>query len=703
MIVVFVLDTSVSMNQRATGGLALLDCAKSAAEHFIKVRQRDPANRGDTYALVTCEEGSAAMKAFDRHPWAGFLAALKGAAALDLTRLGPALKRALDALHLHRLAGGTDAWGVGYQPASLEPTALLLLSDGTELTSHEGVDQALQLPTGPMLGSELVAAPYRWDQRLFAALLRMPALDAAGAPAYALGSSAAAAAAEVPAADSSVAALCEKTGGRCYSVGSLRALLACMEGLAQRLAPALVASFLALPCPDAPQLAQLPDATVAACQHKVLAVRQANLAGFWPIPEAFRLDPGLTVLPPRAAQPRLAFLPQAVEPGVPANFPVDVLEVEPSPINGFMLGALRGGLPEALAWPVCTAPTGGAALDGGGAAREPFGFLRLSRGGAAVNLHLLPFNYPVLFRLLDQLAAMPLSARMAPPPLWRSELERYLGSIPPYYCAPLKMAFKRLGLPAHLAPDVRDGGLGFALTAFLRRLQHQAKQEVDCMHAAIAATLEADAPGLGAGSAASLRTPRGAASMNDLAEGAAGVAELLQQDAALAARLFAAAGRRPRDAVRQAAASAKVDTARFSVPVARMGDYLEAAARYAPLRDPSLDDDERARLNRNAFGNPFLRDKRAASGANAGPVDEAADEARALDQGFAGGSPGLLPRRTRHRGSRGALRASTAGPHAGAPAAPPAPIPAPQADENDAALLDARWAEMLRQPAPGGR
>lgn len=40
----------------------------------------------------------------------------------------------------------------------------------------------------------------------------------------------------------------------------------------------------------------------------------------------------------------------------------------------------------------------------------------------------------------------------------------------------LQMAFKRMGLPAHLAPDVRDGGLGFALTAFLKRLQHQAKQ-----------------------------------------------------------------------------------------------------------------------------------------------------------------------------------------------------------------------------------
>ena len=48
-----------------------------------------------------------------------------------------------------------------------------------------------------------------------------------------------------------------------------------------------------------------------ACLHKVLTVRHATLAGFWPIPEAFRLEPGLTSLPPRLAQPSLAYLPQA--------------------------------------------------------------------------------------------------------------------------------------------------------------------------------------------------------------------------------------------------------------------------------------------------------------------------------------------------------------------------------------------------------
>lgn len=54
-----------------------------------------------------------------------------------------------------------------------------------------------------------------------------------------------------------------------------------------------------------------------------------------------------------------------------------------------------------------------------------------------------------------------------------------------------------------------------------------------------------------------------------------GAAALLQREAALAAQLFDAAGRRPPGGIRQAAASSGSKIARFSVPVSRMGDYLE--------------------------------------------------------------------------------------------------------------------------------
>ena len=42
---------------------------------------------------------------------------------------------------------------------------------------------------------------------------------------------------------------------------------------------------------------------------------------------------------------------------------------------------------------------------------------------------------------------MPLTARLAPPPLWRSELERYFTSVPQYYCAPLKALLLSISLP----------------------------------------------------------------------------------------------------------------------------------------------------------------------------------------------------------------------------------------------------------------
>jgi hypothetical protein len=56
---------------------------------------------------------------------------------------------------------------------------------------------------------------------------------------------------------------------------------------------------------------------------------------------------------------------------------------------------------------------------------------------------------------------------------------------------------------------------------------------------------------------------------------------------------------------------ASAAVASHSVLVASMGDYLEAAARRAadrqtaPLRDPFADDEELARRQSAAFGNPF--------------------------------------------------------------------------------------------------
>ncbi|TRZ05340.1 hypothetical protein HGM15179_021767 [Zosterops borbonicus] len=47
-ILLFLIDTSASMNQRAYLGTSYLDIAKGAVEIFMKLRARDPASRGDS-------------------------------------------------------------------------------------------------------------------------------------------------------------------------------------------------------------------------------------------------------------------------------------------------------------------------------------------------------------------------------------------------------------------------------------------------------------------------------------------------------------------------------------------------------------------------------------------------------------------------------------------------------------------------------
>ncbi|KAK2849463.1 hypothetical protein Q5P01_009297 [Channa striata] len=55
-ILLFLLDTSASMNQRTYLGTTYLDVAKGAVEVFMKLRARDPASRGDRYMLVTFDD-----------------------------------------------------------------------------------------------------------------------------------------------------------------------------------------------------------------------------------------------------------------------------------------------------------------------------------------------------------------------------------------------------------------------------------------------------------------------------------------------------------------------------------------------------------------------------------------------------------------------------------------------------------------------
>ena len=61
---------------------------------------------------------------------------------------------------------------------------------------------------------------------------------------------------------------------------------------------------------------------------------------------------------------------------------------------------------------------------------HPFGYLKASSNLISVNLFIMPYNYPVLLPLLDDLFKV---HRLKPSPMWRQAFENYLRDVPSYY------------------------------------------------------------------------------------------------------------------------------------------------------------------------------------------------------------------------------------------------------------------------------
>lgn len=112
-------------------------------------------------------------------------------------------------------------------------------------------------------------------------------------------------------------------------------------------------------------------------------------------------------------------------------------------------------------------------------AGHPFGYLKASTNLSCVNLFVMPYNYPVLLQLLDELFR---THRFKPTMEWRVQLGNYLKMMPCYYIAPLKRALTRMGAPPTLAqsliPDA-ENTLSYSVSQYLKKLKIQAKNEFE--------------------------------------------------------------------------------------------------------------------------------------------------------------------------------------------------------------------------------
>ncbi|XP_065586359.1 integrator complex subunit 6 isoform X2 [Cyrtonyx montezumae] len=578
-ILLFLIDTSASMNQRTHLGTTYLDIAKGAVETFMKLRARDPASRGDRYMLVTFEEPPYAIKAGWKENHATFMNELKNLQAEGLTTLGQSLRTAFDLLNLNRLVTGIDNYGQGRNPFFLEPAIIITVTDGSKLTTTSGIQEELHLPlNSPLPGSELTKEPFRWDQRLFALVLRLPGVSSPESEQVA----------GVPVDDSAITPMCEVTGGRSYCVCSPRMLNQCLESLVQKVQSGVVINFeKAGPDPSPIDDGQVDISRPFGPQpwhscHKLIYVRPNPKTGVpighWPVPESFWPDQNSPTLPPRTSHPVVKFSCTDCEPMVIDKLPFDKYELEPSPLTQFILERKS---PQTC-WQVYVSNSAKYSELG-----HPFGYLKASTALNCVNLFVMPYNYPVLLPLLDDL----FKVHKAKPTLkWLQSFESYLKTMPPYYLGPLKKAVRMMGAPNLIADNV-EYGLSYSVISYLKKLSQQGITG---------------------------EIPHRPLDFN-MKEYAGFQIALLNKD--LKPQTFRNAYDIPRrnllDQLTRMRSNLLKSTRKFlkgqdedqvhSVPIAQMGNYQEYLKQIpSPLRE--LDPDQPRRLH--TFGNPFKLDKK---------------------------------------------------------------------------------------------
>ncbi|CAG0882627.1 unnamed protein product [Cyprideis torosa] len=476
-IIVFLVDTSASMNQRALigGRPMLLDVAKNAVDSFIKVRQKSPDSRLDRYILMTFEDPPNNIKIGWKDNMLTFNNELKQLRSVSLTTLGAALKNTFDFLNLNRMMSGIDTFGMGRNPYFLENAVIVFITDGGCLTSVKGVTDQLDIPTNPMIpGGDLSRDPFRWDQRLFSLVLRL-----AGTPSLEDNSLSL-----VPPDNSPIETMCERTGGRSYCITTHRMLLQCIDSLVSKIQSGVVLHF-EKSGPEPPPVAveRNDDGTPGSrppsppngvqpwhsCRRMIFVPRKRierdpSQYGHWPIPESFWPDINAPSLPPRPAHPSIKFSCLDSEVMSIENLPFDKYELEPSPLTLFILSRKQHN----VCWQVFV-PNSSKNVE----VSHPFGYLKANTSLQSVNLFVMPYNYPVLLPLLEEVIKV---HRMKPPREWRVQFDNYVRSMPSYYMGPLKKALNRMGC-GHLLMDVQEPGLSYTVANYLKKVKAMAKQE----------------------------------------------------------------------------------------------------------------------------------------------------------------------------------------------------------------------------------
>ncbi|KAK0403250.1 hypothetical protein QR680_016810 [Steinernema hermaphroditum] len=481
-IILFLVDSSASMGQKTYLGTTYLDAARTAIELFWKMRQKDPISKGDRYMLMNFDDFPKNVKSGWRESQGVLQEQLKNLQACGLTAFGPALGSAFRFVNLNRSQSGIENYGYGRHPYYVEPVVIVAFTDGGTLnTLNEGTTDEIKFMKPSVLGTELTDEPFRWDQRLYTVVFRYPGYPSKN---------------RVPPVvhpdRSHIDVMCQATGGRSYCVLSHRMLQQVIEDILKRVQiGGVLARFEKTSIPsnlkplenENGPLIPLGAAPGEAFKSQLMLVCKpmrigpTPFIGHWPIPEAFWPDSIMATLPPRKAHPAIYVRCEAIEFVVNNDFPFDKYELEPSPLTQMILERRQVN----ACWQVFVMNSGPKPGMG-----HPFGFIKPSSNMLSVNLYIMPYNYPAILTILEELKDNKLQRNSVQ---LRAKLEKYLCTVPHYYYSSLKKALKRVNITHQILDDA--GTLySYNVVNYLNKIKAVSKEEQEILNCQVAENLQ---------------------------------------------------------------------------------------------------------------------------------------------------------------------------------------------------------------------
>ncbi|KAJ3071558.1 Integrator complex subunit 6 [Podochytrium sp. JEL0797] len=439
MIYVFIVDTSASMNQVFSHGLSFLDCAKGGIESFFS------AGLNDTIPQLLTE--------------------LKNLQATDISNPGQAFNAAFDYLNAYRFQAGLETIGKGRYFASIESTVIMWFTDGGNFSFIDRqsnkcvVQNRLQISGLRTPGATSYMEPFRWDQKLHTFLLSP----------------------EGKLVHPEVAAMSNATHSEVYAIWTKDHMKRCIENCMGAQKP---------PHPDVfPQFASVTMSSVWVNMEEVADSSNPNpRKGFklniypqndqghtFPLPESYAVTNLLNGPPLRSAIPTLTYTAHDAHYAIPHGFPYDRFNIEQGPFKELVSRSTAASMAskQPPCWTLFARNSGNS--EGLG---DPIGFLKVSAAsrGSGVMMYIMPYNFPKLFKLIEQLNKNP-SMKTTPPPQWTKSFRHYLTEIPPYYHGKLRTMMGRIGLehllPSSLVPNVQD----WPIATWLNTVTDQCKVE----------------------------------------------------------------------------------------------------------------------------------------------------------------------------------------------------------------------------------